>query len=463
MDRNNNRNNNGNNNNIKQPKKESFKTMINDSDSIYQKNIGKQPPIQVKMPNSGNGLGSGSGSGLDLGLDLDIDNYDDSELEKFFGLNKGYSVSDVEAKERSMREKMIFAIRSKSESIPGGSLLAKQVIHFLNEAKDILIDNLKENPLIVGGGGNSFIIDKPQESITNFIQPVNTFNTDTAPGILNKLRRRTTAMTLAMNTLFRDPNGISIPSDCVFTLSYTLKNVVSMKLLSIELPEKIYLLSNILQNNVFYVSDTGTGNEALIVIPEGCYDQTGLALAVQNALNSELSSTHYSVLIDPVSGKTTIANSLNDFQMVFVLPGTTSQTLSKTFGWILGFRQNHYQEEMFFNSEALYGGDSLEYFYFVLDDFNLNYTSNLFAIFHNSYIDKNILAKVPYTNNNNNSNNALTYYDDSLSILSPKRQYFGPVDIKKISIQLLNKYGDIVPLNLMDYSFTLELEMAYDI
>ena len=44
MDRNNNRNNNGNNNNIKQPKKESFKTMINDSDSIYQKYIGKQPP-----------------------------------------------------------------------------------------------------------------------------------------------------------------------------------------------------------------------------------------------------------------------------------------------------------------------------------------------------------------------------------------------------------------------------------
>ena len=395
---------------------------------------------------------------------MDIDNYEDKELESFFGLNKGYSVSDVEVKERSMREKMIFAIRNgESGTVPGGSILAKQVIHFLNEAKEILIDNLKENPLIVGGGGNSFIIDKPQESITNFIQPVNTFNTDTAPGILNKLRRRTTAMTLAMNTLFRDPNGISIPSDCVFTLSYTLKNVVSMKLLSIELPEKIYLLSNILQNNVFFVSDTGTGNEAFIIIPEGCYDQMGLATAVENALNTGLGSTNYSVVIDPVSGKTKISNSLNNFQMTFIIPGLTSQTLSKTFGWILGFRQVHYQEELFFVSEALYGGDSLEYFYFVLDDFNLNYTSNLFAIFHNSYIDKNILAKVPYTNNNNNVTNSLTYYDDSLSILSPKRQYFGPVDIKKISIQLLNKYGDVVPLNLMDYSFTLELEMAYDI
>jgi len=443
-----------NNNKIKQTKnKESFKTMINDSDSIYQKNIGKQSPIQVK-----------SNSNAIDNFDLNIDNYEDEELEAFFGLNKGYSVSDVQVKERTMREKMIFAIRNGGDaSIPGGSILAKQVVHFLNDAKEILISNLKENPRIVGGGGNSFIIDKPQESITNFIQPVNTFNTDTAPGILNQLRRRTTAMTLAMNTLFRDPNGISIPSDCVFTLSYTLKNVVSMKLLSIELPEKIYLLSNILQNNVFFVSDTGTGNEALIIIPEGCYDQVGLAQAVQNALNTALSSVNYSVVIDPVSGKTIIANSFNNFQMTFIIPGVNSQILSKTFGWILGFRQAHYQEELSFTSEALYGGDSLEYFYFVLDDFNMNYTSNLFAIFHNSYIDKNILAKVPYTNNNNNSNNALTYYDDNLTILSPKRQYFGPVDIKKISIQLLNKYGDVVPLNLMDYSFTLELEMAYDI
>jgi hypothetical protein len=442
-----------NNNNTKQPKRESFKTMINDSDSIYQK---KREPIQVKKQ---------SNSIADL--DLDIDNYEDEELEGFFGLNKGYSVSDIEVKERTMREKMIFAIRNEGSGPNGGSgfdkILAKKIIHFLNEAKEILIDNLKQNPLIVGGGGNSFIIDKPQESITNFIQPVNTFNTDTAPGILNKLRRRTTTMTLAMNTLFRDPNGTSIPSDCVFTLSYTLKNVVSMKLLSIELPEKIYLLSNILQNNVFFVSDTGTGNEALIVIPEGCYDQNSLATAVGNALNNSLSSTNYSVVIDNVSGKTKIANSFNNFQMTFIVPGMSSQTLSKTFGWILGFRKIHYQEKMSFTSEALYGGDSLEYFYFVLDDFNLNYTSNLFAIFHNSYIDKNILAKVPYTNNNNNLTNALTYYDDSLAILSPKRQYFGPVDIKKISIQLLNKYGDVVPLNLMDYSFTLELEMAYDI
>ena len=87
----------------------------------------------------------------------------------------------------------------------------------------------------------------------------------------------------------------------------------------------------------------------------------------------------------------------------------------------------------------------------------------MFAIFNNSYIDKNILAKIPYTNNNNNVTNAMTYFEHNIDIISPKRKYFGPVDIKKMGVQLLNKFGDIVPLNLMDYSFTLEMEMAYDI
>jgi hypothetical protein len=422
-----------------------YKTMINDSDSLYKGN--KDRPIIA------NGIGNSSD------LDLDIDNYSDEDLEVFFGLNKGYLIKDVEIKEKDMREKLI---KGMTNGLSFDKTLAKTIIGFLNEAKEILIDNLKENPIIVGGGGNSFIIDKPQESITNFIQPVNTFPTEIAPGILNKLRRRTTTMTLSMNTLFRDP-GIGIPSDCVFTMSYTLKNVVSMKLLSVELPDKIYLLSNILQNNIFYVIDNGTGIESIIRIPEGCYDQTTLPNAVTLALNTSLSSTFYSVTIDSVSGKTIIQNSTNSFQIKFVIPSVTNQNMMKTFGWILGFRLPDYFNYDNYISESLYSGDALEYFYFVLNDYNLSYTSNLFAIFHNSYIDKNILAKIPYTNNNSNITNTLTYYDESVNIISPKRQYFGPVDIKKISIQLLNKFGDVVPLNLMDYSFTLEMEMAYDI
>jgi hypothetical protein len=446
----------------------SYKTMINDSDSIYR---GKDKDKDKKGLFTQNKPIQARGPPNSLTIDLDIDNYSDDDLEKFFGLNKGYQVTDVETREKVMKDKLFQAIRGSGAnggnsgglgSAPFDNVLAKKIIAFLNEAKEILIENFKENNIIVGGGGNSFVINKP-ESITNFIEPIKTFPEDYAYGVLNKLRKGTTNMTMSMNTLFRDTTGPSVPSDCCFTLSYTLKNVVSLKLSSIELPEKIYLLSNVLVNNVFFASDNGTGNQAVITIPEGCYDQNSLAVALANGLNTALSSTNYSASIDPVSGKTKIENSFNNFELTFVLSGTTSADLARTFGWILGFRQPYYREQTSYLSEALYGGDTLNYFYFVLDDYNLNYTSNLFAMFTNSYIDKNILAKIPYTNNNNNTNNALTYYDMNLNMLAPVRKYFGPVDIKKINIQLLNKYGQLVPLNLMDYSFTLEMEMAYDI
>jgi hypothetical protein len=79
-------------------------------------------------------------------------------------------------------------------------------------------------------------------------------------------------------------------------------------------------------------------------------------------------------------------------------------------------------------------------------------------MFNDSYIDKNILAKIPYSNT--------TYqvlFDGANEVLSPRRQYFGPIDIKKLGLQLLNKYGQIINLNFMDFSFTLEVEIIYDI
>jgi hypothetical protein len=96
--------------------------------------------------------------------------------------------------------------------------------------------------------------------------------------------------------------------------------------------------------------------------------------------------------------------------------------------------------------------------YFVLDDFNLSRSSNLIAIFNDSFIDKNILAKIPYSNWN-----FQVLFEGKDDVISPRRQYFGPVDIRKFGLQLINKYGQIINLNNMDFSFTLEVEMAYDI
>jgi hypothetical protein len=136
----------------------------------------------------------------------------------------------------------------------------------------------------------------------------------------------------------------------------------------------------------------------------------------------------------------------------------TNAYLNRNLGWILGYRNPTYLNAQSYLSESLFNGVPLDYMYFVLDDYNLSRSSNLIAVFNNSFIDKNILAKIPYSNCN-----FQVLFEGKEDVISPRRQYFGPVDIRKLGLQLLNKYGQIIDLNRMDFSFTLEIEMAYDI
>jgi hypothetical protein len=80
------------------------------------------------------------------------------------------------------------------------------------------------------------------------------------------------------------------------------------------------------------------------------------------------------------------------------------------------------------------------------------------GIFSDDYLEKNILAKIPL-----HVDRFHILYDNNSTLISKKRDYFGPIDIAKFSIKLLDQYGDAVDLNDSEYSFTLELEIAYDI
>jgi hypothetical protein len=383
-------------------------------------------------------------------IDLDIDNYDDEDLESFFGLFKGYSEADIASKETIIREKIFGTVLDRS--------FQNKLFIFLDEAKRMLIQKLKQS-VILNGDGSNFVIDQPVQPLPNLVQPMNTFPTETAPGILNKLRRRTRIMSLAMNTLFRDSNSIT-STDCFFTLSYTLKNVVSIRLLSIELPESIYLISSYTMTNSFHVWVPANDASGSIIIPEGCYDSTSLQTAVEDGINTTLGVNYFKVLIDPISKKTTIYTT-NSFDFDITFFDTNINNVGKfeqSLGWILGYRCKYYKNNYTYKSEGLFFPTPLDYLFFVLNDYNIYNSSNLIAMFNDSYIDKNILAKIPYSNAT-----FQVLFDGTNDILSPKRQYFGPVDIQKMQIQLLDEYGRILDLNNMDYSFCLSFQTIYDL
>ena len=44
-----------------------------------------------------------------------------------------------------------------------------------------------------------------------------------------------------------------------------------------------------------------------------------------------------------------------------------------------------------------------------------------------------------------------------------KRDYFGPVNVSKIKVRLIDHFGDVVDLNNTDFSFTLKVEQLYDL
>ena len=64
------------------------------------------------------------------------------------------------------------------------------------------------------------------------------------------------------------------------------------------------------------------------------------------------------------------------------------------------------------------------------------------------------MAKIPHTPDAPNYDN-MNY--------KSTREYFGPVNIKRLRIKLLDEMGRKVDLNHNDYAFTIEIKQLYDV
>ena len=105
-----------------------------------------------------------------------------------------------------------------------------------------------------------------------------------------------------------------------------------------------------------------------------------------------------------------------------------------------------------YTGEAIYDAHGSRYFLLSVDDFQNNHTISVVSPLQQETLgDGNILAKY--------SSNCCT----GCSIEAPHRMYFGPTDISKLHIKLFDEFGRIVNLNNGDFSFTLELEVLYDL
>lgn len=301
-----------------------------------------------------------------------------------------------------------------------------------------------------------------------------TFQNDIVSGSINSIKRVTQFKNLHLNSCFREKYDKTTQSNFNLHLPNEIKNAVSLKLASIEIPNSWYLFSNNKKNNIIQfiikLTDDKTGNllecNETVTIDDGNYSSDSL----QEYLNStyfyeteeDTPLKYLRFSIDEHSLKTCICaieDAPEDFSFSVIFSDDKTDNMMNTAGWIMGFRKNNYENiEDSIESEALYDGGGDRYIYFCVDDYQYNRNESNIICFDENTLDKSVLAKIPMVN----GKLSLVVEQNLCDTLVKTRRYNGPVTIKKLNVRLLDRFGDFIDLNHMDFSFTLELELLYE-
>ena len=300
-------------------------------------------------------------------------------------------------------------------------------------------------------------------------QIVNTFENKIVAGEINSIKRVTKLVNVHLDSCFRDRYYQSNPCNFVYQLPKQFKNVVSMKLASIEIPNSWYLFSHIKKNNTFIIEITACKKCSVhtIVIPDGNYNSDTLVAFLNTRYfnqcnNADSLLKHLRVSVNEFNNRTQfelLETAPKD--MLFSMHFTTSDTenMLETCGWILGFRIARYLAiQDIILSEGLFDAGGDRYIYLSVNDYQYNYNETNIICFDKSSLEEYTLAKIPLLN----GKFSLIIDENDKNPLVKIRQYNGPVNLSKFEIKVLDKYGSVVDLNFMDFSFSLELELLYE-
>ena len=418
-----------------------------------------------------------------MNFDLNIKNYKLNELIDMFNLPNNYDRNIIEIKETNLRN---YIIKNNEINV----VTKKKTLEFINEAKNAIvnsINNVKQNQYDLTKqiyNLNDGTLDKidlvisdghmiQQGSNTPF---ANSFPNEFYPGTLNPLKKKTTRKYLNIDTRFRN-NYYGTPSTNFFvSLPLELSNVLSLQLTAIEVPLNFHVISKLTGNNFFtiIVNDEST----VVTIPDGNYNVTGILNVINEAMykfDNQFKGIIFQVNICNGNGTGQIVVGINesyiaansqppitsisiDFQADKSGNQDRNTPLPLKFGWLLGFRNGYYENSLVYISEGVPDLTGPKYIYLVVDDFNNNVNNGFFSVFNSSVLNNNILARISLQANTFNC-----LIENNLNIVTTPRQYFGPVNLTNLNIQLLDEYGRVVNLNNMDFSFSIQITSVYNL
>jgi hypothetical protein len=244
-----------------------------------------------------------------------------------------------------------------------------------------------------------------------------------------------------------------------------------MQLAAIELPTTFYNISKQFGNNFFTLVVNGVAQ--VVNIADGNYTYTGIVNLLNTTMINIGSDFQYIVFGINISTNNGSGQMFVGIDSTYVGPPIVfslnfqadrngiddrNTPLPLKLGWTFGFRNGVYENNVNYVSEGIVDLLGPRYLYLVVDDFNNNVNNSFYSAFNSSILNKNILARISLQANTFN-----IFTENNLNIVSTPRQYFGPVKIQNLNIQLLDEYGRVIDLINMDYSFSLTFQTAYDL
>jgi hypothetical protein len=433
-------------------------------------------------------------------IDLDINNYSIEELYNFFKLSQSQN-NITEENVYNAADKMMKNILNT----PVSSDEKYNYINFIIDAKQILQTNIKsknkidlyDNILTKNIKNPDYLPQNqtPYNNVGKIINPMSISHqslqySSIPSNSVNPYTGNILVTNYVFNTIYRDNFFFTQPEDCTFTLPIKIKNVVSISLSAVQIPNVMLAFSVYRGTDKIYIYEENTGLNGLVIIPTGNYDNTTFPSILQDAINLQIIGSlpgRFVVTISPSTFFTTISNTTNNFKMNILRPpqvylgdclnfkyntdsnpdnvvnknniNAEASKFVSTMGYLIGYRQIEYSGLNSYTSESMFNNNYCDYVYFCMNEFTTGsqYIAN-YGILPSGLIDDNILAVVPIT-----TPQFVSTFADNADFIYKTRSYNGPIDIQKISIKLLNPQGKLVNIHNFDYGFNLQISTIYDI
>jgi len=339
---------------------------------------------------------------------------------------------------------------------------------------------------------------------------------DSNNGSGNPINRKTVSKLLNIDSRFRYNYSVTTSTDYLIDLPYQINNVIEIKLCDLELPSTYHPISSNLHNNYFWIS-TFTEDQILsnqpdiyyIVVKGGNYyfdnlitlvNETFKKIRIDDDIPERIGTLPISMSFDlnynnlggvgNGTGKVSIGIftstdlSANDIQVYPIkhvelnfegpeLPVTYSKRVNdeksralyyeksntpreQRLGWMFGYREGYYGQAPYYVSESVLNILGPQYLFLIVDDFNKSNNVNFISTSRYGLLPDNIIARVSLKG----AAFSIQSQND-FSVYAEPRYYFGPVNINKLHVRIVDEFARPLDLNNTDFSFTLRMTTVY--